>query len=74
MWCATETPGPRRWRVVEAAPWWSVLIAPALLLFAAVMAVAADAVLSASEAVGAPRPSALLHPVRDAGRLLAVQP
>ncbi|MFI8850901.1 complex I subunit 1 family protein [Streptomyces sp. 891-h] len=60
--------------MVEAAGWWSLLVAPALLLAGAVLAVAGDALLAARDA-GRPRSAlAAARPLLEVPRLLAAQP
>ncbi|MGW7357989.1 NADH-quinone oxidoreductase subunit H, partial [Streptomyces sp. NPDC054802] len=60
--------------MVEFAPWWSLLVAPALLLSLALCAVAGDALLAAGEAGRPATASAALRPLLDVPRLLVAQP
>jgi NADH-quinone oxidoreductase subunit H len=60
--------------VVEVASWWSVLVAPALLLVLAVLAVAADGVLAAHDAGRPVSLSAAARPLLEVPRLLVSQP
>ncbi|MGW0777855.1 complex I subunit 1 family protein [Streptomyces sp. NPDC002835] len=60
--------------MVEVAPWWSLLVAPALLLILALCAVAGDALLAAGEAGRPATASAALRPLLDVPRLLVAQP
>ncbi|MFI2433566.1 NADH-quinone oxidoreductase subunit H [Streptomyces sp. NPDC018693] len=59
--------------MVEAAPGWAVLIAPVVLLALALLAAGGDALLAAGEG-GRPVGGAVVRPVREVVRLLAVQP
>ncbi|WP_432157005.1 NADH-quinone oxidoreductase subunit H [Streptomyces sp. bgisy153] len=59
--------------MVETVPWWAVPLAPLALLALALLAAGGDALLAAAEA-GRPGAAAAVRPVRDAVRLLAVQP
>ncbi|MBC9729221.1 NADH-quinone oxidoreductase subunit H [Streptomyces sp. TRM68367] len=60
--------------MVEAAPWWGLLLAPALLLLFAMLAVAGDAVLSAGQAGRRVTAAAALRPLLEVPRLLLAQP
>ncbi|MFV0132867.1 NADH-quinone oxidoreductase subunit H [Streptomyces sp. HMX87] len=60
--------------MVEAAPWWALLVAPALLLVLAVLAVAGDALLTAGEAGRPVGASAAVRPLLEVPRLLIAQP
>ncbi|MBO8195529.1 NADH-quinone oxidoreductase subunit H [Streptomyces oryzae] len=60
--------------MVEAAGWWPVLVAPALLLAGAVLAVAGDAMLAARYAGRPARAAVAAVPLLEVARLLAQQP
>ncbi|WP_432119542.1 complex I subunit 1 family protein [Streptomyces sp. bgisy032] len=60
--------------MVETAPWWGLLLAPALLLLYAVAAVAGDALLAAGRAGRPVTATAALRPLLDVPRALLAQP
>jgi NADH-quinone oxidoreductase subunit H len=60
--------------VVESAAWWSLLVAPALLVAFALLAVGADALLAAREAGRPVTASAAARPLLEVPRLLVAQP
>ncbi|MFI7142372.1 complex I subunit 1 family protein [Streptomyces massasporeus] len=60
--------------MVEAAPWWGLLLAPALLLLFAVAAVAGDALLDAGQAGRPVTAGTALRPLLDVVRAPLVQP
>ncbi|MEW2630823.1 complex I subunit 1 family protein [Streptomyces sp. NPDC048389] len=60
--------------MIEVVPWWSLVVAPALLLVLALCAVAGDALLAAGEAGRPATVSAALRPLLDVPRLLVAQP
>ncbi|MGC4910364.1 complex I subunit 1 family protein [Streptomyces cyaneofuscatus] len=60
--------------MVEAGAWWTLLAAPALLLGFAVLAVAADAALSARDAGRPVTVSAAMRPLLAVPRALVTQP
>ncbi|WP_316959350.1 NADH-quinone oxidoreductase subunit H [Streptomyces sp. TRM68367] len=60
--------------MVEVAPWWSLFVAPALLLILAVLALAGDALLAATVAGRPATASAALRPLLEVPRLLVAQP
>ncbi|TQJ91279.1 NADH-quinone oxidoreductase subunit H [Streptomyces sp. SLBN-31] len=59
--------------MVESAPWWGLLIAPALLVLLAVLARAGDALLAAAEAGRPVTVASALRPLVDVPRLLVAQ-
>lgn len=60
--------------MVETAPWWGLLLAPALLGLFAVMAVVGDALLDAGQAGRPVTAATALRPLLDVPRALLAQP
>ncbi|MFE3581328.1 complex I subunit 1 family protein [Streptomyces vinaceus] len=59
--------------MIESAPWWGLLVAPALLVLFAVLARACDALLAAAAAGRPVTATAALRPLLDVPRLLVAQ-
>lgn len=60
--------------MIEVAPWWSLFLAPVLLLAFAVLAVAGDALLAAGEAGRPVTAGAAVRPLLEVPRLLVARP
>lgn len=60
--------------MVESASWWSLLVAPAVLLAFALLAVTGDALLAAREAGRPVTASTAVRPLLEVPRLLVAQP